>query len=424
MYETYFGLEKAPFSLSPDPRFLYAAPRTREAFAGVLHGVLDRRGFVVLTGESGTGKSTLLRAVLTEISPERLASSLIFNPVVKPEEFLELAMLDFGLSNIPESKPRRLAYFNEFLIENHNKGRINVLFVDEAHTLTPALLEEIRLLTNFESSDTKLLQIVLSGHTELDDILERFELRQLKQRIAIRATLRPLQSVNEVGSYILHRWRKAGSKGDLPFHPGAIAAIAHFSQGIPRTINSLCDSCLMLAYGSNKRFIDRGMVIEIACEMRLLPQLQQHPQPQHHQQLAHSPYPMHQLAAPQQQQPPPVRAALNAPPLAAAAAAGLRAAELDATIGVPESPNVMPVMLDEDLFAGEPARPSRPVPVDKVVSVTATPVPPAMPRQPQQQESPEQEQQEQEPNSSSSSGGSGIGQWASRFRKTASFRKS
>lgn len=396
MYESYFGLEKAPFSLSPDPRFLYAAPRTREAFAGVLHGVLDRRGFVVLTGESGTGKSTLLRAVLTEISPDRLASSLIFNPVVKPEEFLELAMLDFGLSNIPDSKPRRLAYFNDFLIENHNKGRINVLFVDEAHTLTPALLEEIRLLTNFESSDTKLLQIVLSGHTELDEMLERFELRQLKQRIAIRANLRPLQSVNEVGSYILHRWRKAGAKGDLPFHPGAIAAIAHFSLGIPRTINSLCDSCLMLAYGTNKRFIDRGMVIEIAFEMRLVPQHQQQQQPLALTSSPAAAYPMHQPrqlpAAPATTappQPPPVDISAVVPPPVSSPVGGSRST---------------PLILDEDLFPDAPGPSAPPVPVEKIVPRPAEPLP-------------------GEPDESTRSGG-GIGQWASRFRKTASFRKS
>jgi general secretion pathway protein A len=410
MYETYFGLEKAPFSLSPDPRFLYAAPRTREAFAGVLHGVLDRRGFVVLTGESGTGKSTLLRAVLTEISPERLASSLIFNPVVKPEEFLELAMLDFGLSNIPESKPRRLAYFNDFLIENHNKGRINVLFVDEAHTLTPALLEEIRLLTNFESSDTKLLQIVLSGHTELDDMLERFELRQLKQRIAIRATLRPLQSVNEVGSYILHRWRKAGAKGDLPFHPGAIAAIAHFSQGIPRTINSLCDSCLMLAYGSNKRFIDRGMVIEIALEMRLVPQQQLPQQPV--AALNGSPaYPMH----------PPRQLSAPAPAAAPAAPTPSQQAVIDAS-GVPQSPKPAPHILDEELFADDPSGSAHPVPVEKVVSLPV--LSKSEPGGAATSSSSSADSLKESDQPSETTGGGGIGQWASRFRKAASFRKS
>ncbi len=412
MYETYFGLEKAPFSLSPDPRFLYAAPRTREAFAGVLHGVLDRRGFVVLTGESGTGKSTLLRAVLTEISPERLASSLIFNPVVKPEEFLELAMLDFGLTNIPESKPRRLAYFNDFLIENHNKGRINVLFVDEAHTLTPALLEEIRLLTNFESSDTKLLQIVLSGHTELDDMLERFELRQLKQRIAIRATLRPLQSVNEVGSYILHRWRKAGAQGNLPFHPGAIAAIAHFSQGIPRTINSLCDSCLMLAYGSNKRFIDRGMVIEIALEMRLVPQPQQQQPQQPVAALNGSPaYPMHpprQLSAPA--------------PAAAAPPPPSHQPVIDAS-GVPQSQKPAPLILDEELFADDPSGSAHPVPVEKVVSLPAQSKP-ELPVAAAAKSSTSADPLKESDEPTETTGGGGIGQWASRFRKTASFRKS
>lgn len=268
MYESFFGLEKSPFSLSPDPRFLYAAPRLGEAFAGLLHGVVNRRGFVVLTGESGTGKSTLLRALLSEIGTRKVATSLIFNPLVKPEEFLELAMLDFGLADLPASKPQRLARFNQFLMDNYNEGITSVLFIDEAHTLTPALLEEVRLLANFETSDAKLLQIVLAGHTELDELLERHELRQLKQRIAVRVSLQPLRP-QDVGPYMRYRWRKAGSKKEMAFTKEAIAAVAYFSQGIPRSINALADNALLQIFGAGKSVVDAQVIAETAKDLRL-----------------------------------------------------------------------------------------------------------------------------------------------------------
>jgi general secretion pathway protein A len=268
MYESFFGLEKSPFSLSPDPRFLYAAPRLGEAFAGLLHGIVNRRGFVVLTGESGTGKSTLIRALLSEIGTRKVATSLIFNPMVKAEEFLELAMLDFGLADLPSSKPQRLARLNQFLIDNHNEGVTSVLFVDEAHTLTPALLEEVRLLANFETSDSKLLQIVLAGHTELDETLERHELRQLKQRIAVRVSLQPLR-LQDVGPYMRYRWRKAGSKKEMAFTKEAISAIAYFSQGIPRSINALADNALLQIFGAGKSVVDAQVVAETARDLRM-----------------------------------------------------------------------------------------------------------------------------------------------------------
>ena len=270
MYESFFGLEKAPFTLSPDPRFLYSGERARDAFAGLLHGILNQRGFVVMTGESGTGKSTLIRAVLNEIPRERIASSLIFNPVVKPEEFLELALLDFGLNPVPATKPQRLAMLNDFLLQNHREGKISALFVDEAHTLTPELLEEIRLLTNFETAETKLLQIVLAGHTELDEMLDRHDLRQLKQRIAVRINLFPLPSAVEVGRYMQCRWQRAGASQDLPFEDAAITAVARYSGGIPRTINSLCDNTLMVAFASGSTSIPASIVEEIAMELRLV----------------------------------------------------------------------------------------------------------------------------------------------------------
>jgi type II secretory pathway predicted ATPase ExeA len=222
-----------------------------------------------MTGESGTGKSTLIRAVMSEISAERISTSLVFNPTVKADEFLELTMLDFGLQPVPATKPQRLAMLNEFLLENQRNSKITTLFIDEAHTLTTELLEEIRLLTNFETAESKLLQIVMAGHTELDDMLERHELRQLKQRIAVRISLLPLSSADEVGRYMNHRWQRAGSQMALPFTAEAITSIALYSGGIPRTVNALCDNALLNAFGAGNLVIGASVIQEVAKDLRL-----------------------------------------------------------------------------------------------------------------------------------------------------------
>ena len=267
MFKSFFGLSKDPFSLNPDPLFLYANDGTRQALAGLVHGILNRRGFVVLTGESGTGKSTLLRAALSRIPKETLASSLIFNPLLSPDDFIEYAMTDFGIENVAANKSKRILQLQEFLLDNHKAGQISLLMVDEAHLLAPALLEEIRLLTNHETSDCKLLQVVLAGHTDLDQTLDRADLRQLKQRIGVRVSLAPL-SPSEVGRYMLSRWNKAGGS-DLPFEPGAIQEIATASRGVPRLVNSICDNALIAAYGDDQRQITRDTILEVRRSLRL-----------------------------------------------------------------------------------------------------------------------------------------------------------
>src|SRR5215472_8629790 len=186
MYHQFFGLRKDPFGMTPDPAFLYVTAAHREALAGLTYSILSRKGFVVLTGDAGTGKTTLLTRILQSIPPSRARFSVVLNPTLTPAEFLELALLDFGIGSIPASKAQRLLLLEEFLVKAREQKQVPVLVVDEAHKLPPDVLEEIRLLSNFEQAEAKLLQIVLAGQTELAAVLNRPDLRQLKQRIAVR----------------------------------------------------------------------------------------------------------------------------------------------------------------------------------------------------------------------------------------------
>ena len=183
MYQSYFGLTKEPFSMTPDPAFLFLTGAHREALAGLSYAILGGKGFVVLTGDAGTGKTTLLTKMLRSIPPARAAFSVVLNPLLSPDEFLEMALLDFGVKEVPASKAQRLVLLREFLSQSRKQGKISVLVVDEAHKLAPAVLEEIRLLSNFELAETKLLQIVMAGQNELATVLNREDLRQFKQRI-------------------------------------------------------------------------------------------------------------------------------------------------------------------------------------------------------------------------------------------------
>jgi len=252
MYEEFFQLERNPFGMNPDPNYLFMTPSHREAFAGLLYAMSRRKGFVVLTGDAGTGKTTLLRALIT--SSEAATFSIILTPRVNADEFLELALMDFGVTEVPATKSQRISKLQNLLAELRAQGKAPVLIVDEAHTLNPETLEEIRLLTNFETSEEKLLQVVLAGQNDLAAILNRQDLRQLKQRIEVRMDLKPLAS-EDVGAYMLHRWTRAGGAGHLPFTPDAIALIAKASRGIPRLVNCICDNSLLLAYASEDRFI-------------------------------------------------------------------------------------------------------------------------------------------------------------------------
>jgi general secretion pathway protein A len=266
MYNDFFGLRKDPFHLTPDPEFLYLTAQHREALAGLTYAILGRKGFVVLTGDAGTGKTTLLTRVLEHLPVSRIQSSVIVNPTLTPAEFLEAALMDFGLHDIPASKAQRIGLLQSFLWKGHKEGKISALIVDEAHKLSPEVLEEIRLLGNFESANQKLLQILLVGQSELDDQLNRESLRQFKQRISLRLTIEPLSGA-DVEQYIRYRWMKAGG-GQAPFSAGAIAGIGQASQGIPRVVNVLCDNALMYACGEGSASVELRHVLDVCRELQ------------------------------------------------------------------------------------------------------------------------------------------------------------
>jgi general secretion pathway protein A len=269
MYKQFFDLVKEPFAMTPDPSFLFLTEAHREALAGLTYAVFSRKGFVVLTGEAGTGKTTLLTRILQSAPPAQTALSVILNPTLSAGEFLELVLLDFGFTKVPSSKAQRLMMLRQFLTEAQAAGKTAILVVDEAQRLAPQVLEEIRLLSNFERPDGKLLQIVLAGQGELAQTLNREELRQLKQRIAVRLAIRPLQGI-EVEQYLRHRWSKAGTKQPLPFQSDAIERIIQYSRSIPRLINALCDNALLLAYGEGTKTITAQHIFEVARDLDLL----------------------------------------------------------------------------------------------------------------------------------------------------------
>ena len=259
MYKDFFGLQKLPFNLTPDPSFLFLPAKHREALAGLTYAVLERKGFVVLTGDAGTGKTTLINSAFSRLPVERIESSIILNPTLTASEFIESVLLDFDIPDVPASKAQRLWKLQEFLARTHHQNRFAVLVIDEAHKLSLEVLEEIRLLGNFEGSADKFLQIVLSGQSELDDLLNRQDLRQLKQRIALRLYVDPLGTA-EIEQYIRFRWARAGAREAPPFTSDAVAGIIQWSQGIPRLINSICDSALLMAYADEAPIVGLNYV--------------------------------------------------------------------------------------------------------------------------------------------------------------------
>lgn len=269
MYLDFYGLAKKPFNMTPDPSFLFLTKQHREGLAGLTYAILERKGFLVLTGAAGYGKTTVLSWLLKKLPPNRIATSVILNPTLTREEFLEMVLLNFGVEEIPASKPLRLQILHKMLQKGAEENRIHVLVIDEAHKLNPDLLEEVRLLGNFESAEEKLLQILLIGQDELDETLSRPELFQLKQRIGVHLTLQQLTG-REVEQYIQHRWRVAGGTIPAPFQDDAIAAVAAISHGVPRLVNSLCDNSLVLAFADQAREISKSYVQTAAADLRLV----------------------------------------------------------------------------------------------------------------------------------------------------------
>ena len=267
MYKKFFHLQSSPFGASPDPRFLYMMPKTREILAGLEYGIFARKGFTVLTGEVGTGKTTLLRAALSRFSRERIYTSFVFNPLLEPLDFLEFVLSDFGLTPTSRTKSGMLLQLNRWLIERFRKNESCVIVVDEAQDLSWELLEEIRLLTNLESSSEKLLQIVLSGQPELEEKLRHPSVRQLRQRIFLWCRTEPL-TVEQTGEYIIERLRLAGSTEPI-FTAEAMQLIHQHSRGIPRLVNLVCEHSLILAYVEQLHQIPASLVAHVAADLDL-----------------------------------------------------------------------------------------------------------------------------------------------------------
>jgi general secretion pathway protein A len=268
MYLQHFALHKYPFSLTPDPSFLYLTTAHREALAGLLFAVTCRKGFLVLTGDAGTGKTTLLRTMLARTPPASTIFSFVVHTTLTSAEFLESTLLDFGITNIPDSKAQRLRLFRDFLVRSAEAGKTPVLVVDEAQKLSPELLEEIRLLTNAETAEQKLLQIILAGQDELVPVLARDDMRQLRQRIAVRVRIGPLSN-KDVVQYMRTRWSRAGGADALPFDADAVLAITRYSRGIPRVINSIADAALLKAFSANRKVIHEGDIQAVAQWLEL-----------------------------------------------------------------------------------------------------------------------------------------------------------
>jgi general secretion pathway protein A len=268
MYLAHFRLKKNPFGMTPDPNLLFMTECHRDALAGITYSILSGKGFAVLIGDAGTGKTTVISRMLRYIPSDQAAFSVLVNSTLTAEEFLESVLVDFGIPDIPSSKVQRLVKLQEFVTEAHAQGKTCVLVVDEAHKLSSEVLEEIRMLTNFENAERKLLQILLAGQTELATMLNRSDLRQLKQRIAVRCTLQPL-SRNEVHAYLRFRWAGAGAENPPPFDAGAIQGIASVSRGVPRIINAICDNALVLAFAAGKQIVTAAHVDQAVRELDL-----------------------------------------------------------------------------------------------------------------------------------------------------------
>jgi type II secretory pathway predicted ATPase ExeA len=239
MYNEFFGFKEAPFSIAPDPRYLYLSEKHREALAHLVYGISDQGGFILLTGEVGTGKTTICRCLLQQL-PDNVDVAYIINPRQTSQELLHSICLELHIATSPDDSGRELVdKLNRFLLDNHAKGRNTTLIIDEAQNLSIDVLEQLRLLTNLETNDKKLLQLLLIGQPELNTILADSNLRQLSQRITARYHLSPL-SPGEVVDYIQHRLFVAGCR-DLLFMPAAIKQIHRKSAGVPRLINVLCD---------------------------------------------------------------------------------------------------------------------------------------------------------------------------------------
>ncbi|HEY6849252.1 MAG TPA: AAA family ATPase [Terracidiphilus sp.] len=267
MYKAFFGLRVLPFGASPDPRFLYMMPQIRESLACLQYGIATRKGFVVMTGEVGTGKTTLLKAVLSTFSKNRISSAFVFNPRLDVLDFLEFVLTDFGVPPTTRTKSGMLLQLNRWLIERFRERGLCVIVVDEAQNCSWELLEEIRLLTNLETSSEKLLQIILSGQPELAVKLRHPSVRQLRQRVSVWCKTQAL-TAEESKAYIAERLRIAGATEPV-FAPEAIELVHQYSSGVPRLINLICEHALINAYVDQIKPVPARIIDLVSVELEL-----------------------------------------------------------------------------------------------------------------------------------------------------------
>jgi general secretion pathway protein A len=265
VYLDFYGLTDPPFDITPNPRFIFYSAKHREAFNHLLYGIRERKGFVQLTGEVGAGKTTLCRAMLEQLD-HHFATALILNPVMSPDELMKAIAIEFGLPVGGMDRLEILSMINMFLLQQVEKGRESVLIIDEAQDLTNELLEQVRLLSNLETDNRKLLQIVLLGQPELRSRLNEHSLRQLRQRITVRYHLSPLTR-SEVARYVQHRLQVSGGNGTPCFTWAALWRIYQYSKGIPRLVNALCDKALLAGFVNQCQRISYRMVGQAIREL-------------------------------------------------------------------------------------------------------------------------------------------------------------
>ena len=275
MYLDFYGFTEPPFSTTPEPKFLYRTAGHREALAHLIYGVQDDKGFTMLTGAIGTGKTMLLNALLGALAPE-VGVAFVSNSMLRFESLLEYIVQEFGIAKPGDSHVRRLIALRNHLLESDRAGRKTVLILDDAHNFSPATLERVRLLSSFERPGAKLLQVLLVGQPELATKLRRPELRQLQQRIALRFSIEPL-SADETRSYIRTRLRVARANDPGLFTARAVSRIHRYSGGIPRVVNLLCDHCLLIGYADQKRQIELAVVEEAWAQLGDIRSRQQFP---------------------------------------------------------------------------------------------------------------------------------------------------
>jgi type II secretory pathway predicted ATPase ExeA len=268
MYKEFYGLRANPFNVNPDPRYLFLTRHTEEALACLTYGIQSRKGFVLLTGEVGTGKTTLINKLLEWLRLQQVATAFVFNSRLNVPQFLDYMMADFGIPGESRAKSQILLRLYNWLLDRYRAGETAVLIIDEAQNLSEEVLEEVRMLTNLETFTEKLLQIVLVGQPELEVKLKLPQLRQLRQRLTLRARTHPF-TLEETRAYVQQRLRIAGGNGQPIFDPDALEAIHHYSTGIPRVINLLCEHCLVSGFVDQQKTVGPAVVEAVARDFDL-----------------------------------------------------------------------------------------------------------------------------------------------------------